>query len=436
MLPRLRWPLTLLVVFTACEAPDDHKRSIDLRDTSTQCSAVRACDVTETDCQTAILELTACLRGDEAPVLPEIRTLTSQELAAELRDAADAAGDEPSPVDAALRALSLLSSDVSATDASIDAVTDLWIAYYDSDTKRVSLIDSNEPLDPTDAMFTLSHEFTHYLQDQHTDLNTLIEDAGQGSDGQIAARTLLEGEALVTSVRALARFAGRSVGAIDWERLYGLLDVDLLEGISESSSPLARAGLALPYAVGARYVGTVWNHYDREHVDALFDDAPRTVADWMAGYGDGVVADSLHQDLACGPPLPPDGYSVWALDYLGSTGALALLGAAGAADLELAARLRADAIAVYAPRDAHDGDQGPALAVWRLRFSDAKTAASFASAIAPLQLTTELFDQELVLSAAQSTEPLQGDDLRSCPSLEDLKPLHEASQPVAARAFR
>ena len=424
----------LFIVSAGCTAPDNHAPATDVHDTAEQCSPIRECDVTKSTCQEAVLALTACIRGDDKPPLPEIRKLTSEQLGEELRAQAQANGVMDTPVDAALRAFHLLPVDVSASDASINSVTEQWAAYYDPETARVTMLDSADSVDAVDAMNTLSHEFTHYLQDLRVDLKTIDKRFGTSADSVVATRTLLEGEALVTSTRVLARMTGLSASALNWQRLFDLLDANLVDEVDGSKAPLSDAALSIPYPIGGRYVSNVWNHYDRQHVDALFDAPPRAVADWMAGYGAGKVAAALPHELECAPPQAPKGFSVYGLDGLGATGVLALLAAADAASLEIAAAVRGDAIAVYTPDDVDDPSQGPVLAVWRLRFRDSTSAEAFVTRLDPLQFTIARTYPEVVISVSSDSnlEALHGAILDGCPGLEELKPLHQPKLPMAA----
>jgi hypothetical protein len=424
----------LAVAATGCEAPPGHARNINVTGDTSACDAVRACDVGEQACQQAVLQLTACVRGQDAAPLPSIRKISLDQLRSELHASSEAMGIMPTPIDAALRALHLLPKGVSAVDASIETTTQLWAAYYDPETTRVTMLDDTSQADPLEAMYTLSHEFTHYLQDRQVGLKAIYEHFGSSADSQIATRTLLEGEALVNSTRVLARLKGLAPSGLNWERLFNLLDADLVDQLNASMAPLQASALSIPYPVGGRYVATVWNHYDRQHVDALFDEAPHSVVDWAAGYGNGQVASTLSEELSCAPPLAPDGFSVYGIDHLGTTGALAMLSAAGNPDLKLAAAVRGDTIALYTPSDAPDPNQAPVLAVWRLRFRDTSTANAFASQLAPLHITIARLDREVVLSVSsnEALPPLQGAVLQSCPAQEDLKPLHEPQLPMAA----
>src|SRR5262249_38836394 len=133
-------------------------------------------------------------------------------------------------------------------------------------------------------------------------------------------RALIEGEAVVNSTRVLARLMDHTPSDISWSTYFGHLDDEVAKQISGASFPLGSALLTLPYDVGGRYIAGVWQQYGRERVDGLFDDAPRTIGDWFAGYGAGKPLPSLEQPLDCMPPLELAGFELLGADSFGATG--------------------------------------------------------------------------------------------------------------------
>jgi hypothetical protein len=287
-------------------------------------------------------------------------------------------------------------------------------------------------------MYELSHELTHYLQDQMVGLKALQAKFPSSDDGQQAARCLIEGEAVVNSTRALAWLEHIDPARLIWSRLYDALDQSLFDGVNAADSRLASSALLLPYSVGAHFVGDAWSEYDRAHVDALFDTAPHSVVDWLAGYHgplDDSLQSSLLQPLDCGPPEAPDGYALEELDSFGVTGALALLAAAGTvSDYDLVSNLRGDALALYVTAGADDIGKAPVLVAWRLRFDRASSASAFATAIGPLDLAPTLDGGEVVFGAASDAGApgFSADAFLTCPKLEDLHPNKSGMSSMAA----
>jgi hypothetical protein len=390
--------------------------------TTPDCPApAQPCDIRQADCQSAVLALTACVRSDADVPLPPLRVITPEQFRDELSTEVSAT-ESNTLGDAALIALHLLPAGMTSSEAAVDAQAQGVVAFYDNDTKGVTIIDGGQLGNQLESMYELSHELTHYLQDQTVGIGELVKQFPRSNDGETAARNLIEGEAVVNSTRALAILMQRAVNRVPWGQLFENLDQSLLTSINAAPARLQTAALILPYAVGTRYVGQVWNAYDRAHVDDLFAQAPRAVVDWLAGYGKDMPAPTLVEALDCGPPEAPSGYVLEVLDSFGPTGALALLAAAEpATDLTLTAALRGDAIAIYDKPDAGDSS---VLVAWRLRFDNAGSAREFASVIGSLGFASQVFGPELVLSASGDAahNPLTGAQFAGCPKLDQLRP--------------
>jgi len=402
---------------------DDLDHLVEVPDNT--CSVPAKCDIEQDACVRAVLAITACERGDETPPLPEIRHVSQAMFAEEL--AQMSSEEAPDSWDAALRSMHLLAADAGSNEASLQETAEQVVAYFDPKTKSVSLIDETSG-DQLTNMYTLSHELAHYLQDRAHDLLELQDSFGGSTDAQTAARALIEGDAVVSSTRVLARLEGHSPRAIDWQGYFEQLDDTLASAIAEASFPLGSALLTLPYEVGARYIAGVWDSYGRERVDRLFQGqvAPRTIGDWFAGYGAGKPQPSLEQPLDCMPPLDVEGFELLGADSFGATGVAAMLGAAAAAgsgrasDIWLASTigLRADIVAGYGPSG--EGG-GPTLLIWRLRFATDGAAHAFADRLPWDDVGRRIFGSELVLAAGPGvTRDTLPTAVETCPTLGGL----------------
>jgi hypothetical protein len=413
------------------EAPPFQHGSIDLR-----CPAPFECDITTTSCQQAVLGTTACERRQDVPALPVVRTLARSELAAEYRaelelEAGDAAESllEAGPWDAALAALHLLPAGTGVVEAEIDNAVQNVAAYYNSSDKRLTIIEDTAASDRFTAMHVLSHELTHYLQDNALDLTRMQREAGPSTDSQVALVSLIEGDAMVTSTRVAVRLKGGSARDVRWAEYFASMHQSALALIEQSSAPVITASNVLPYPVGGRYVSSAWNggsttttdwYGSRERVDELFDAPPRSLVDVLSGYPGQAPTTTQIEMLDCAPPDPPAGFRLAAIDQLGATGALALLAAGGFADLPLASTTRGDIIALYQTVDADAGTEaGSELVAWRLRFDSAENASQFVRQIAPLALAAQAFDREALITAGTSTDNPLLAATDSCPNPED-----------------
>jgi hypothetical protein len=397
--------------------------------------AESSCDIAKASCQRAILALTACVRGERTPALPKLRTITPDKFRAELMaEVAHTDASMTTPWDPALAALHLLPSDVGVAQAAIDTEVQLTAAYYDDQTKQVSIIEPQAGGDAVDAMYVLSHEFTHYLQDRDTNLGELRKRYVHDTDSGAAFRSLIEGEAMVNSTRALARMLGRKPTDLDWTQFFNMVQSDTLQQVQGSDAPLLAADIGLPYSVGGIYIADVWNGYGRVQVDRLFADPPVSMVDWIAGYGVGKRNPSLVEPLDCAPPAAPKGYEVYGLDSLGAVGALALLSAVDPQAFRQVRSLRGDSIAVYSPRDGAAAGAAT-LVAWRLRFSDTRALEAFQASIENNGFTLRAFDRELLIAASSQPSDNSWTDaaLDACPKLEELMPIESPSAAMAAR---
>ncbi len=171
--------------------------------------------------------------------------------------------------------------------------------YYDSDTgEMVILGDASKPLDSAE-LTTVAHELEHALADQQLGIPDAAEGGGaEGSDAQLAATALVEGDATLT----MTEFQLRS------------LDIGSLLGqggdISAQADALADAPhflasqLLFPYTDGLAFVCDL--HRDGwDAVDRAYDEPPTTTAQVMfpERYRDGEAAKR--------PPAPANPGAGW-----------------------------------------------------------------------------------------------------------------------------
>lgn len=394
------------------------------------------CDVEETTCLESLLDLTLSAREEHGHAdLPPVQRITTAEFVERLRAEKAEHGATTSPWDLVLPKLSLIPAGKPTSEAAVDVLADSVLAFYDDASHDITLITDTEVKEPQDAMYVVMHELTHFLQGRDHDFAALKKHASTSTDDRAALTALIEGEATVTSTRALVWLMHRAPETLDWERYFDALDESLFKSIKDSEAPLISALQALPYGVGGRYIEQLWEGGDRSDVDGLFDMWPHTLQEWLKGpWEDDGVAELA---LSCAPPLPPDGFKVFEVDSFGVAGALALLAAAGSGDFELAKELTDDAFAVYlteadagAPESAKS-----AIGVWRMRFSGGAT--KYLKAIASLKLDAEPVGDELVIrvaSDAASGNAFTDAGAGMCPKLDELKPMRaEPSLPSAIR---
>jgi hypothetical protein len=430
--------LTLLLCLVSIGCGDDD--SVD--DSSLPCPPTHySCDIEQEECAAGVLDLTACIRGDDVPELPKIVRLTGREFGEQLRREAEEDDIGASPWDPVLRALRLLPVGENSLDAAIAEAEDSVAAFYDPETQEIGIITDagSERADPRERMYLLAHEFTHYLQDLEHDLEKLDDEASGSTDRRLALDMLLEGEAVVNSTRALLRLVRRSPADFSFGDFFDTLDESLFEGISEASSPLIATLQSLPYSVGGRYVAQVWEERDRRAVNQLFEAAPPTAADWLALDTDH-PSDSRARPLDCAPPLPPEGFELYELDQLGAAGVLAMLASIGELELDLPGALVDDAFALYVEQGAADPASAKVIGVWRLRFRSTASSERFFALFEDRGIGLRRVGPELLIrvSSSEASALLQGSELEACPSLAELEPKRPTSSApnAALKRFR
>ncbi|MET0384870.1 MAG: hypothetical protein ABW321_02870, partial [Polyangiales bacterium] len=383
-----------------------------------RCAAPRGCDIQEATCVQAVLEVTACVRGEEVPALPTIRHLNQREYRDELTTDALDVQMASGQLDRLLQRLHLLPAQTTAIEQRVNEQAEQTLALFDAKTKRITIVEGAIQSAPLDEMVLLSHELTHYLQDLRHPLTELSKQYESTLDQTLSLRALLEGEALVSSLHVLERIAGSPVG---WSSVLASTDDSVFTNIADSPAQLHAAALSLPYALGAHYVADVWHYNSRAHVDDLFEEAPHSLIDWLAGYGDGKLQASRVEPLDCALPHAPDGYELVLRNDFGAAGLIALLAAAGDLDDTLTARhLRASALAVYAPQGEDSEDPDASMLVWRMRFASAEVARELADRLPWDDVGVRVFDREVVLAVGPNvTRDAPPSEVDTCPTFDE-----------------
>jgi hypothetical protein len=175
---------------------------IAMLDAAMACGAqdLVACDVLDPACQQTLADIVACQWGGPgtASVLPPVNTFTSAEFLAQLTAASMAAPPVPAPVQqalaAALRWLGLAQPSAIGSQQTNELIASLYLAFYNFETKRATLIEDARTGDARVDDVLLFHELVHAQQDARYDLTTLASSAAT-TDNIIAFRSLVEGEA-------------------------------------------------------------------------------------------------------------------------------------------------------------------------------------------------------------------------------------------------
>jgi hypothetical protein len=272
-----------------------------------------SCDVTQRACQESVYYRMLSLRGDGYDPfggLPPVTVITEDEFRAQLESeqASATAASGPSPWDKALVLLHFSTStstpgsdagvatnsdaggDAGSGNSSIDDQVTHIYAYYDPQTKTVTII--SHPTQTGDhaqeqAMITLAHELVHALQDRELDLN---KQDFRNDDEYLAYNAIIEGDArfyenlFYMDVLRMQGLTARDPDVLNWpddELDYAYSNFDRL------GSPLFAARY-LMYAFGAKYEATLYRSGGNAAIRHGYAKAPIRTVGFMVGP-DGVV---------------------------------------------------------------------------------------------------------------------------------------------------
>ena len=223
---------------------------------------------------------------------PTVRIMTAQAIGERL--AAQLDEEDIVRLEALYVTLGLLPADYDVRQAAVTLLSEQVLAFYDPKEKLLVVGETRDEAEESQQALAeqlrlvLLHEAVHALQDQHFDLERLMERAHEGSvDAANALRALVEGQAMLISMRPAIRKAlpnadaatqddtiAQAMSAIfrrwmgsSWQQM------EQLPGIASSpalrSAPaIVRAPLLFGYLAGTAYA----------NVGARFGDPP-TLAD-------------------------------------------------------------------------------------------------------------------------------------------------------------
>lgn len=411
-------------------------------DTDDDPFAALPCPIVEESCQQAVYRAAAEVAQLPVADRPPVRTLPVHKLEAELVARSEATPEDAHVAaswDTALQLLGLLPTGMSSRDALLAARLDHLAAYYDTESKRVTVVDRGRAGADEQDLLAFAQELTHALRDGENDLDEFRTRYAVSTDSFIAINAAIEGEAtlvgsaLVTRVRHGPQYAE----ALDLQ-LAEIAD-GVLDAIDRSPAPFVTAVQQLPYVLGPRALRAEWEVRGRALIDPLYEQPLLPLLRWT-------FLEAPHQPLpppVCYPTLPPTGYLVEDSDTLGLAAVLALPVALGGSSARKASAAslgwRADSLVIFRPAD---DPENPARAVaWRVRFDGEEHARAFELETACcLNESTRYvrIDDEVLLVAASDEATLTGWGERVgivCGSIADLPAVpHEMSAMASAAA--
>jgi hypothetical protein len=211
------------------------------------------------------------LRGLQAKSPVEPKVLDDEQLKAHIQTTFQQ--DNPPAVVSAnerlLKGLGLFPKDASLSALYVELLSSQVQGLYSPKDKQLYVVSKSGGLGPLER-WTFSHEFTHALQDQNFDLQSLDLDAQGEGDRGLARLSLVEGDATdVMTLWAQQHLTPDELVQI----LRASLDPEALK-ILEKMPPILREPLGFPYDNGVRFVIGLQQRGGWQAVDAAFHKPP------------------------------------------------------------------------------------------------------------------------------------------------------------------
>lgn len=204
------------------------------------------------------IEALAHLAAQETPAVRRSSSATLEAYLIE-RLEAEYPGDTLEDLAAAYRAFGLLSDTLDLRKLLVDLMLEQTVGFYDPGRDVLFIREgASDPL----LDVVIVHELVHAVQDQHVDLDSLIQSTAS-NDARTALQAAMEGHATAAMmVYQMSEFSGRSVTLEDLPELGPGL-TDAVAGASQfprlaAAPPIVREPLLFAYLGGVRFVQRLW----------------------------------------------------------------------------------------------------------------------------------------------------------------------------------
>jgi hypothetical protein len=286
----------------------------------------------------------------------------------------------PDELDAVRRtyvALGMLPDTMDLAALLLDLYTEQVLGYYDPDSRTLFLVNDQST---TDLRAVIAHELVHALQDQHTDLDSLVA-SERGNDQQTAAHAAMEGHALLVMFAVLAEQAtGQPVdpGALPnpADELGPGLDAQNAQyPVFRRAPAVIRETLLFPYIGGSGFVHALWSSLrPRERYPAPIDSLLPQSTEQIMRPRERFIA-MRDNPVAVAVPATPGGWSVVRSNDLGQLETAIFL------EVHLGAAARAAADGWAGDRYALFTRDGVDILDWRSVWDTEAAADAFAAAV-------------------------------------------------------
>lgn len=162
----------------------------------------------------------------------------------------------------------LIPEDADLLDLLIDLTTSQILGFYDIEDDTLYLVQDMAELSAVDESI-LAHEYTHALQDQHFDLEELLDIEEEDWDRGLAIDALVEGDATLTEAQYAIEYQNLfELGAEALSEYGGALDE------LEDYPPALVSFFEFPYEAGSEFVMAGLLGTQELSADVIFADPP------------------------------------------------------------------------------------------------------------------------------------------------------------------
>lgn len=201
----------------------------------------------------------------------ECRFLTREAAEAYIRQAVEEeAGAHLTEAQPVYELLGFISPGDDLMELMLHLTTSQVLGFYDTDEETMFVVVQDDELD-TLGVITLAHEFVHALQDQHFDLDALLEEAEEDWDwdADLALTALVEGDATLAQTDYIRRFIGLAdLLKFDFGEIERLMTE--LEGFPEA----LQQELSFPYEAGADFASALFDEEGWVAINNAFGTPP------------------------------------------------------------------------------------------------------------------------------------------------------------------
>jgi hypothetical protein len=199
------------------------------------------------------------------------RLVSTDEFIAEIR--AEFAKANPGPrlhaEETLYERLGLLPPGSDLASLAVDQLGQGVAGYYRPDRKDLTVIKRSGGFGPLERQ-VLAHEYTHALQDQHYDLESLGVSDARDSDRALARRALVEGDASLV----MAKWAEQHLTPDELTEVIRQTNLRDADRLGSGLPPLLLRQAAFPYFDGLLFVTALHASGDWAAVDAAFGKPP------------------------------------------------------------------------------------------------------------------------------------------------------------------